>query len=234
MRSEEYLELFRVLEEELEAKYNGLKRTSSSIVIQYLQDLESLPVRDDLDLCREVRNILTHNAALDGEPVVEPSEALMDQLRAIIAYVKRPPLATAFMTKREQLLTADMGQRVLEVMRAMERRGFSHVPVMGKGEMVGVFSTGTVFSYCTRDLGEKGITADTRIRDFSQWLPWEKHMMECYGFVDEKATYADVKWEFERIKVGEKRLAALFVTRTGDPAEPLQGMITPWDVLRRV
>lgn len=232
MRSQEYLELFRVLEEELENKYVGVKRTQASIVMQYLADNESLPVREDLDLCREVRNILTHNAERGGEPVVEPSEALMDQLRAIIEYVKRPPLAVEFMTAREQLLTADVGQRVVEVMRAMERRGFSHVPVMGKGELVGVFSTGTVFSYCARDIGEKGIGADTRVRAFGQWLGCEKHVMEGYAFVDERATYADVKWLFERRRAGEKRLAAVFVTRSGDPSEPLLGMITPWDILR--
>ncbi|MDL2206028.1 CBS domain-containing protein [Eubacteriales bacterium OttesenSCG-928-N13] len=232
MRSEEFLNLYRTLEDELENKYLGVHKTNPSVVMQYLNDTESLPVREQLDLCREIRNILSHNPDMQGEPVVEPAEALLDSLKQIIEYIKRPPLALDFATRHDQLLWADMGQRVLEVMRAMEKRGFSHVPVLQKGELVGVFSMGTVFSFMTRDMGEKGITPATRVRDFLPWLPIEKHTQEIYAFIDEGATYADVKFEFERIKKGGKRLAALFVTKTGEQTEPLIGMITPWDVLR--
>ncbi len=232
MRNEEFLKRYRVLEEQLEQKYLGHKRTNVSIVMEYLADTESLPVRDQLNLCREVRNILTHNADLGGHPVIEASQALIEMMDEVIEYANRPPLAMHFATPSDQLLWADLGQRVLEVMRAMEKRGFSHVPVLGKGALVGVFSMGTVFSYCIRDTGDKGINPQTRVRDFLQWLPIDKHTQECYGFVDAHATYADVKVEFERIKKDGKRLAALFITPDGEAEQPLLGMITPWDVLR--
>ena len=231
MRSDEFLKWYKVLEGELERKYAGRKRTVNSVVMQYLADRESTPVKEKLDLCREVRNILSHNADEGGDAVVEPSQSLLDDLQEIITYVKRPPLAIHFMTPRDQMLTADLGQRVYEVMRAMERRGFSHIPVIGKSGLTGVFSVGTVFSYCMHDMGEVGIGHNARIRDFLRWLPLDSHEMECYGYVDEGATYADVKWEFERIKRNEKRLAVLFMTKTGKVDEPLMGMITPWDVL---
>ena len=231
MRSEEFLKIFKMLEVELEAKYAGRPRTGNSIVMQYLADRESAPVKDKLNICREVRNLLTHSADERGEPLIEPSDVLIHDLCQIIEYVKRPPLAIHFMTNRSQLLTADLGQRVYEVMRSMEKRGFSHIPVLSKGEFIGVFSIGTVFSFAVRDMGHDGLSPQARIKDFLPWLPIDKHTMECYGFVDEGATYADVKWEFERIKRNEKRLSALFVTKTGTIAEQLMGMITPWDVL---
>lgn len=233
MRSEEFLKLYRVLEDELEQKYAGEHRQSTSVVMEYMADVESVPVREQLDLCRGVRNILTHNAEVDGQPVVEPAEGLLASLRHIIEYAKRPPLALEFATPQEQLLWADLGQRVIEVMRAMEKRGFSHVPVLQRGELIGVFSMGTVFSYAIRDMGEKGITGETRVRDFLPWLPVDKHASEVFDFIDSKATYADVKAAFERIKKRDKRLAALFITQTGDEKEPVLGMITPWDVLRK-
>lgn len=231
MGSEEFLRRFRVLEDVLEEKYVGRRRQSSSVVMEYLADPESLPWREQLDLCREVRNILTHNAELGGKPVVQPAEALLDMLDQIIEYAQRPPLALDFATKAEQLLCADVGQRALEVMRAMEKRGFSHVPVLAKGEMIGVFSMGTVFSYAIRDMGYAGITKETRIRDFMAWLPIENHTSEVFGFIDCEATYADVKTAFEGIKRGKKRLAALFITESGNEKEPLLGMVTPWDAL---
>lgn len=230
-RGEQFLRRFRDLEGILESKYNGKRRVGASVVIEYGADAESLPVRERLTLCREVRNILTHSAEIGGETVVEPAPALLTMLEQVIDYAQRPPLALEFATPQEQLLWADMNQRALEVMRAMDKRGFSHVPVLQKGELVGVFSMGTVFSYQIRDEGERPITPDTRIRDFQPWLPIDNHSQECYDFIDAEATYADVKQAFERIKRGGKRLAALFITRTGDPRESVLGMVTPWDVL---
>ena len=231
MRSDEFLKWYKVLEGELEQKYAGRPRTGNSIVMQYLADRESAPVKDRLNMCREVRNLLTHNSDMQGNPLIEPQEALIEELQHIVDYVRRPPLAVQFMTPRDQLLTADLGQRVYEVMRAMEKRGFSHIPVLGKGGFIGVFSVGSVFSYCVRDMGEHGMSTKMHIRDFLPWLPIDKHTNESYDFVDEQATYADVKWEFDKIKRGEKRLAALFVTKTGKAEEKLLGIITPWDVL---
>ncbi|MEA5066481.1 MAG: hypothetical protein VB065_10555, partial [Eubacteriales bacterium] len=75
MRSEEFLLLYRQLEEALENKYARSLRTTGSVVMEYLRDDDSLPFRDRLNLCREIRNILTHNAAGDDSAVVEPSEA---------------------------------------------------------------------------------------------------------------------------------------------------------------
>lgn len=231
MRSEAFLKLYRVLEDELEQKYLGRKRAASSVVMEYLQDSESLPVRETLDLCREVRNILSHNPDMQGEPVIQPAEQLLRDLEQAIEYVRRPPLALDFATRPDQLLWADSGQRALEVMRAMEKRGFSHVPVLQRGELIGVFSMGSLFSYAIRDMGEKGITPQTRIRDFLPYLPIEKHVQESYAFIDRGATYADVRIGFQRIKRGGKRLAALFITESGEENQPLLGMITPWDVL---
>ncbi len=53
---------------------------SSSVIVRYLSDPESEPVRAQLDLCRELRNLLTHNADAEGEPVCEPSKAMLDTL----------------------------------------------------------------------------------------------------------------------------------------------------------
>lgn len=231
LRSEEFLKLFRVLESLLEKKYAGSRRSSASVVMQYGADAESIPVRDELTLCREVRNILTHSAEIGGETILEPAQGLIDMLHRIIEYAKRPPLALEFATGSEQLLWADLNQRALEIMRAMEKRGFSHVPVLQKGELLGVFSMSTVFNYCIKDEGNVPITTHTRIREFANRLPIDHHSGECYIFMDEKATYADVKTAFERIKMGDKRLAAIFITKTGKSKEPLLGMITPWDVL---
>ena len=74
MRSDEFIDLYKQLEDELEVKFSTAKqRRYSSVVFEYINHYESAPVRETLNLCREIRNLMTHNANLGGEPIVEHS-----------------------------------------------------------------------------------------------------------------------------------------------------------------
>ena len=61
-------------------------------------------MRDKLDVCREIRNLLTHNPNLNGEPIVEPSQSVVEAMKEVLEFVKRPPLAMEFATKGEQVM----------------------------------------------------------------------------------------------------------------------------------
>ena len=61
-RSERFLKLYRVLEGLLDKRYSG-RREGSSVVMEYLRDDDSEPYRQQLDLCREIRNLLTHTSS---------------------------------------------------------------------------------------------------------------------------------------------------------------------------
>lgn len=231
MRAQEFLNRYRVLEELLSAKYSSEPRKHSSVVMEFIADAESAPCREQLDLCREIRNLITHNADCFGEVVVEPSQGVLESLDRIIEYVQRPPLALDFATPPEKILWAHMRDRVGDIMRTMEGRGFSHVPVSdGKG-FCGVFSVSTVFSYVL-DRRMPSEKEDLRIEDFGKLLPIECHLTERFLFVDKKTTYYDIKHEFEKTGPRCKRLAAVFITQSGAQKEPLMGIVTPWDALR--
>ena len=63
MRSDEFIDLYKQLEDELEVKFSTAKqRRYSSVVFEYINHYESAPVRETLNLCREIRNLMTHNA----------------------------------------------------------------------------------------------------------------------------------------------------------------------------
>lgn len=225
MRAETFLSMFRVLEGLLGRKYADQNRKCQSVVMAYLQDAESEPVRQQLDLCREVRNLLTHNADAQGGPIIEPSQALLDSLYDIISYVQKPQPALMFATRAEAILQAHPNDRALEVMRRMNRHGFSHAPVIDDGRICGVFSVGTVFARCL-DGGE--ICPDTRICEFGALTKLNTRFM----FMDERATYLDARAEFEKRSGRNNRLAAIFITSTGDENGALMGLLTPWDVMR--
>lgn len=229
MRSEYFLEMYRELEDALEAKYSGKKKHYSSVIFEYLNDNESKPIRDKLDICREIRNLLTHTAKINGEEVVEPSQSICNELQACLEYVKRPPLAIDYATKGDNIMKAGLNQSVLKIMRIMEKNGYSHIPIMENGSFVGVFSMSTVFGFVLNSQG-KQITPNTTISELRELLPIKAHS-ENYEFVSKETTLSAVRQKFETYKGRNKRVSVIFVTENGSERERLLGMLTPWDVL---
>ena len=225
MNSEIFLQKYRVLEGLLEKRYES-RRLSYSVVIEYIKDVDSQPVRVDLDLLREIRNILSHNAGPGGEPVVEPSDEMLARLDEIIAYVKRPHRAADFGTPADRIYSAHPNDSVLRVMRGMSNNGYSHVPVREGETAVGVFNMRALFDY----LAEGGLDAANdglRICDLGEHIRFGSR----YAFVSEDTSIVEVRWMFQKYTERNRRLSAVFVTENGDPGERLIRMLTPWDVL---
>lgn len=228
-RIDEFLDLYKQLEDALEDRYRNAKRHYSSAVFEFTKDYASAPVRDRLDVCREIRNLLTHNPNLGGEPIVEPSEPVVQAMREVLEFVNRPPLALEFATKSEHMMKASLDQKVLRLMDVMDKNGYSHIPVMKEGSFCGVFSVGAVFRYLLRSGGE-GIAPDMTVADLGRYIEVQEHM-ENYEFVSKDETYISVRKKFELVRGKNKRIAVIFITETGSQKERLLGMLTPWDVL---
>ncbi len=228
-RNHEFLNLYKMIEDTLEEKYNRQGRRYSSVIMEFINSPEGEPWREKMDMCREIRNLMTHTADFGEEAVITPAQGVVDVLREIYEYIQSPPMALSYATPYAQLLKASPADPVLPLMRAMSRRGFSHVPVMRGDSMVGVFSVSSVFSSVLEGSGR--ITNDMRVRDFDELLSIENHMAEQFAFISEQATLPEAQALFDRTE--KKRMAALFVTKDGTQSGKLMGMITPWDVLRK-
>lgn len=224
-----FLDLYKQIEDELEDKYSNARRHYSSVVYEFIKDYESAPVRDKLDICRHIRNLMAHSANMEGLPVVEPSQPVVDALREVLDFVRKPPLALDFATRGDRVLKVGPSQKVLRVMELMEKNGYSHVPVMKDGCFYGVFSSGSVLRYLLKNRG-KGLSPETTVRDMRGYLAVEEHI-ENYEFVPADATYIYVRQRFEQVRAKNKRVSVIFVTQNGRTDQPLLGMLTPWDVL---
>jgi len=229
-RAEDFLKLYRILEGLLEKRYTG-KKQGSSVVMEYLRDDDSEPFRHELNVCREIRNLLSHNADDEGEPLVEPSEAVLVSLQKILNHVSSPRYAVDYGTPREKILWTHPNDRVIDVMHRMDKNGFSHVPVMERGKIVGVFSVGSLFSCLERE-GLNALDNSTRIGQIKDALNSERHGSERYLFMPESATIYQVRAAFEERSERNSRLSAVFITKSGVQDEPLIAMLTPWDVLK--
>lgn len=226
--TEQFLDLYKRLENGLEKRYENARRRYSSVVFEFIKDQESEPIRDGLEICREIRNLLTHSANVGGVPVVEPSTHIVELMEEIVHFAEAPPLALEFATKGEQILKARLSQKVLRLMEVMSKNGFSHVPVTENGELYGVFSTGSVFQYTLNS--NKRIDKETTLMELKEYISINEHY-ENYAFLCKTATYMEARKTFERIKAQNKRVSVAFITENGKQDEPLLGMVTPWDVL---
>ncbi len=228
-RAEDFLEHYRILEEELNSKYQ-CEEKSGSPVVRFIADKESKPYREKLNMCREIRNFLSHHSELDGEPLIEPSEGIIHFLKEVTDYLRQPPPALSYATQFADILKASPKNKVVTVMKKMQKSGFSHVPVLDKGEMIGIFSISTFFNYALRH-NLTLLHDDMLIEDFSELLPPDKHENERFLFLPPTATLFDVKNEFEKRSQRSKRLAVIFITDNGSIGGRILGMLTPWDVV---
>lgn len=230
-RAEDFLKQYRRLEGLLERRYVGRKISSGSVVMEYLHDPDSASVRTQLDLCREIRNLLAHNVDDAGEAVIEPSQTVLRMLYGIIEHVQRPRLAIDFGTQMANILSAHPNDMALNIVRHMLKMGYSHVPVRDRTGLIGVFSAGSLFLWLSRN-GFEGIPADLRIGDLGRDIGFGEERSEKYLFLPPDATLLTVRDAFERRDRPNSHLAAVFITEDGTPQSPLMAMLTPWDVLR--
>lgn len=229
-RSERFLKLYRILESVLEKRANGKRVAAGSVVMDYLHDADSVPVRADLDMCRAIRNLLSHSVDEAGEPVVEPSESVLETLQAILEYVQRPRLARDFGTPGERIVFAHPNDSALDTMRRMMRMGYSHVPVRDRTGLLGVFSAAVLMGFIARE-GFNGLDDELRIGDLKGALNVDDERSERYLFFAGDATLMAVREAFEKRPERNRRLAAAFITEDGTQHSQVLAMLTPWDVL---
>lgn len=229
-RADLFLDRYRELEEELCKKYGAEEKSYGSPVVRFINDKESKDYRDQLNLCREIRNFLSHHSEYEGERVIQPSESLIRFLEEVTDYLRRPPLALECATLYADILKTTLSQKAQTVMKKMERQGFSHVPVIDGGECIGVFSVSTIFTYALAN-GMTSIQDDMTVGDFEEFLPVNKHSTERFSFMSKNATIYDVRNEFEKKQRTGKRLAAVFITDNGSSRGRILGMLTSHDII---
>lgn len=230
-RAERFLKLYRQMEGILEKRYEKRDSGSSNVVMEYLKDADSEPVRAEIDLCRRIRNILSHNVEPTGDAVVEPSEGVLMRMEAIIEYVREPVKAINYATSVDKIMFAHPNDLVMNVMRHMVKNGYSHVPVSDQGRLVGVFSSGSLMQFAARK-GLSQVRDELRIGEMKDTIGFGDRRGERFLFLPVDATLLAVRREFERKPARNHRLAVVFLTEDGTCRTPVRALLTSWDVLR--
>ncbi len=226
-----FLDLWRQLESAAERQLRGNSSSGGSAVMRLARDKRFSGYREQLDACREVRNLLSHQAKVNGQYPVHPSDAMISMLRQVLQRIEDPPRVQDVMTPVEQLLTAEPHSPVLPIMREMRGRGLSHVPLLQNGRVKGVFSVETVFQAMLD--GAASIGEEVTMQEYADYLPLAAHMSYSFGFIRRSLPLAEAEAMFEKGRSRERKLKLLLVTSDGTDAKPLLGVITPYDLMGR-
>lgn len=220
----------------MEQKLLGDKRYGS-----YYQRLIELSKRDStfrkykpiLQSFGELRNAIVHDFGRDNmEIIAEPHLKQVELFERILAEVMDPPKALETIAVRfKDLYTAPVTAPVKEVMDTMARKGFSYVPVLHQGKLMGVFSDDTVFQYVW-DKTRMDLLEDLKLEDFLPYMTLEAHRNESFQFASRKETVADLEERLRDASRGNKRLEVVFLTENGTKEEKILGMVTLWDLAK--
>ncbi len=229
MGANEFLNLYKELERTIFEKYVTAGERYENSVVRFINSEDGEPYKEKLDMCREIRNLLSHYPEENGQFIVEPSESIINELKTIITEINNPVQSMDIAVTK--MLFASKTDSALNIMNEMTKREFSHIPILEQGVLQGVFSENTVFNYVQK-YNKCEISDNTPIAKFAEFLPCEAHMSEHFAFIGEKTPLSRIQNMFSRSHELSKRLAVIFVTSDATQNGVLKGLITPWDALK--
>lgn len=184
--------------------------------------------RDELDCCREVRNLLTHEVKVGGEVPLLPGPGMNAFLRRVIERLENPPRVRDRMTVRERLYVVTPEVRLTEALIEMEKRSLSRVPCLSGGRVTGMLSIEAVFRVF---LDRVKVDDRTIVADVMPYLALDVAPSVAYRFVSPEMLLEEAERLFSRAYGRNCKIRALLVTEGASPSAPLLGIVSPYDVL---
>lgn len=159
------------------------------------------------------------------------TDSFLKEVQALLRHLENPPVAIRVGVSRDRIAVAKLTDKLGDLADAMRQNGFSHLPILDERDaVVGVFNESAVFDHLWADT-ETIIARDMTVREISRHCRLDAGHTEAFRFVKPSTPLDDLTDMFLALESPTTRVGAIFVTASGKSTEPLQRMITPWDVL---
>lgn len=229
--TEEFLDLYRQLEHEGRRIYFPNVSEKEGIIGRLINLPQLREHKEDIDYCRVVRNFLVHTPKVKSGYAISPSKEMVDFLKKLIQQIKNPPKAIDYAVKINNMYTVSLKSNIIDVVQYMQTMGYTHVPVIENGKMMGVFSGNVIYTYLSQS-NTRANSLDTELYALQEYLPIFKHTNEYFAFMPLTATLHEVSQLFKIDVRSMKQLAAIFLTENGRSDEKILAMLTPYSILR--
>ena len=226
-RAEAYIEKYKELERVARDYYDLKKEDSISWALK--NDHQFRGRRSEIQVCQDVRNFLQHREKVGNEYPIEPSGAIMNLIDHLITTIQNRPKCSQVAIKPEKIYSRKMDDSVVETIKEMKAKGFTHVPILDGKVVQSAFDENALFNY----IADEGIIDldDLTFKDLASYMSLTDRETVAFDFVPANTYLDDLTPKFQLALKEGKRLGMIFVTPTGQPHDQLTGILTPWDVL---
>ncbi len=228
--SEIFLEKYKQLEETVRSTYN--LRNEDSISYYLTGQSKYKRYADDIRYCQDVRNLLSHKKKISDSFAVEPNEKMIQFVDSLINSIKNRPKCSDIQIKFKDVYWRSMSDNIKETMLLMRNKLFTHIPILNEdGLVIGVFDENSVFSYIA---DEEIVSIDETLKfaDIKKYLSITGREMESFVYIKASAYVEELESIIEEAFNKGHRIGLAFVTVNGSPKDKLQGIITPWDIIK--
>lgn len=174
--------------------------------------------RGQLEVLREARNCMEHTA-LEGLPVMEPTEWAVSAIQALRSTVLCPESIARFTHGVE---CGDAFTTVSEIIQIMYKKSYSQIPIKCVDGRYRLLTSNTVTRWVADSMG-RGLNFDTCVGDILKF----SEGIEAVVFLGRRANLYQVLAEFE----AHPGLTAVLITEHGRDTETPLGIVTVSDVL---
>lgn len=229
--TERFIRLYEKLVEEVNRRAGADSSHSFQIERAAARDRAVRNRERLLRYIRDVRHALQHPRHQSPGHAVYISDTFVQEVDSVLNYLIKPPTAKSVGVSLNEVKGAQVTDKLGDLADAMRRDGFSHLPVLDDHNVViGVFNEAAVFDHLWSD-SETIVGRNMIVSDILHHCRLDAGHTETFTFVNPRIPLDDLVDIFAAVESPTTRVGAAFVTASGKDIEPLQRLITPWDVL---
>lgn len=230
--ADQFLDAFNEIETWLQGTLQEDKTTGFAQLVRQQASRTSGPVRthkDDLLEFADLRNAIVHSERAGGEVIADPRSEVVEKISHIRdAIIDPPSVIPGF---GGDVTTVREDDSLSRVVRKMQERNYSQVPVEENGQIRGLLTANTIARWAGANVeqdasGEILLTDETTISSVQSHVERE----ENYKFLDREATLFDAAEAFQVEPDDYGPIDAALITENGRPDESLLGIITMADL----
>ena len=227
--AEEFIEKYKEFESAVRTTYR--LGNEESIRNFLCQQHEFSRYQAEIVCCQEARNLLQHQPMIRGEYPIEPSSKLVETLDFLTAKVLDRKTCIDVCVKANNVFSVKLKDSVKGAMTTMREKHYSCIPVVDDElRVIGIFSEGSIFDY----LADEGIVelSDTlSFEDLKAYIDPDGREGVLNLFLPHNYLVDKLVNRIESTANATKRFQMAIITNTGERSEPMQGIVTPWDVI---
>lgn len=222
MLSKRFISAYNTIDKKLRALFNVRANATFAETVRICAPKNALirKYEDDLGDFGRLRNAIVHNSNTDMV-IAEPHADVVEKIEHIAQVLSCPPSALKTVAKRAVCVNYD--KPIAEVITLMAKGGYSNIPVLKRGGIIGVASNKLIVEFIAEALEDGGLSA-IQTQSIERTL---KVNGGHYVIVKKNITVDNALLNFTQ----NRKLQLMILTDDGTADSDIAGVISTGDVI---